>query len=211
MKIEKISETQVKFILNQVDLDERNIRLTELAYGTEKTQALFREMMEQALIECGFEAENVPLMIEAIPFAPDSITIIVTKVTNVGDIEEKFNMLPKVNQKKKEIDTETKKPTKDNNNLFVFSFSNLDEVAYASSRIYGIFDGVDILFKNQNRYFLFLQYNEKTSDIAADDLDSVLAEYGQKHTTSYITKNYLEEHGEIIIKSDAIKVLSNLN
>ncbi|MDR1638332.1 MAG: adaptor protein MecA, partial [Clostridiales bacterium] len=31
MKVEKISETQIKFILSQADLSDRNIRLAELA------------------------------------------------------------------------------------------------------------------------------------------------------------------------------------
>ena len=59
LKIEKISENQIKVFLDKADLKERNIKLTELAYGSEKTQALFREMMEQAVETCGFDIEKV--------------------------------------------------------------------------------------------------------------------------------------------------------
>ena len=40
----------------------RQLKLSELAYGTEKAKSLFREMMQQAAYECGFEAEDIPLM-----------------------------------------------------------------------------------------------------------------------------------------------------
>ncbi|HOA80297.1 MAG TPA: adaptor protein MecA, partial [Defluviitaleaceae bacterium] len=48
MKIEKISDTQIKIILNQADLKNRDIKISELAYGSKKAQELFRDMMETA-------------------------------------------------------------------------------------------------------------------------------------------------------------------
>lgn len=59
MRIEKISENQIKFLLSKADLTERDIKITELAYGSEKTQELFREMMEQAMAECGLDRKSV--------------------------------------------------------------------------------------------------------------------------------------------------------
>ena len=52
---------------------ERQIKLSELAYGTEKAKMLFRDMMQQAAYEFGFEADDIPLMIEAIPLSADTI------------------------------------------------------------------------------------------------------------------------------------------
>ena len=56
MKIEKISNSQIRCILTGEDLASRQLRLSELAYGTEKARALFRDMMEQAAAQCGFDA-----------------------------------------------------------------------------------------------------------------------------------------------------------
>ena len=67
MKIEKINENQIRCILTGEDLRSRQLKLSELAYGTEKAKSLFRDMMQQAAYEFGFEAEDIPLMIEAIP------------------------------------------------------------------------------------------------------------------------------------------------
>ena len=67
MKIEKINDNQIRCTLTKEDLDSHQIRISELAYGTEKAKRLFRDMMQQAQIQFGFEADNIPLMIEAIP------------------------------------------------------------------------------------------------------------------------------------------------
>ena len=71
MKIEKINDNQIRCTLTKEDLLSREIKLSELAYGTEKAKSLFRDMMQQAAYEFGFEANDIPLMIEAIPLSSD--------------------------------------------------------------------------------------------------------------------------------------------
>lgn len=47
-------------------------------------------MMQQAAFEFGFEAEDIPLMIEAIPSA-DSIVLIITKVEDPEELDTRFS------------------------------------------------------------------------------------------------------------------------
>ncbi|WP_373218115.1 adaptor protein MecA [Ruminococcus sp. 5_1_39BFAA] len=91
MKIEKINENQIRCTLTKEDLESYQIRISELAYGTEKAKNLFREMMHQAQIEFGFEADNIPLMIEAIPVNTESIILIVTKVDDPEELDTRFS------------------------------------------------------------------------------------------------------------------------
>ena len=91
MKIEKISDSQIRCTLTSADLASRQIRLSELAYGTEKAKSLFQDMMQQAHYEFGFESDNSPLMIEAIPVAPDSIVLIITKVEDPEELDTRFS------------------------------------------------------------------------------------------------------------------------
>lgn len=91
MKIEKISDNQIRCTLTKEDLASRQIRLTELVYGNEKTRALFQDMMQQAYYECGFEVTGSPLMIEAIPLSADSIILIITKVENPEELDGRFS------------------------------------------------------------------------------------------------------------------------
>ncbi len=91
MKIEKISDNQIRCTLTRADLADRQLQLSELAYGTEKAKSLFHDMMQQAAQEFGFEAENMPLMIEAIPSSSDSIVLIITKVEDPEELDTRFS------------------------------------------------------------------------------------------------------------------------
>lgn len=90
MKIEKVSENQIRCTLTREDLADRQLKISELAYGTEKAKMLFRDMMQQAAYECGFEAEDIPLMIEAIPLSADTIILIITKVEYPEELDTRF-------------------------------------------------------------------------------------------------------------------------
>lgn len=91
MKIEKISETQIRCTLSRQDLADRDLKISELAYGSDKAKDLFRELMVQASYECGFEAEDIPLMIEAIPVSGDCLVLVVTKVEDPDELDTRFS------------------------------------------------------------------------------------------------------------------------
>ena len=100
MKIEKISDIQIKCTLNQQDLKDRELHLSELAYGSEKARALFSELLLQASYECGFEAQDVPLMIEAVPMSKDSLVLILTKVTDPEELNVSYSNISVPRKKK---------------------------------------------------------------------------------------------------------------
>lgn len=91
MKIEKLNDNQIRCTLTRADLAERELHLSELAYGTEKVRSLFHDMMQQAAFEFGFEADDIPLMIEAIPASADSIVLIITKVEDPEELDARFS------------------------------------------------------------------------------------------------------------------------
>ncbi len=91
MKIEKISETQIRCTLSRQDLADRDLKISELAYGSDKAKDLFRELMVQASYECGFEADDIPLMIEAIPVSGDCLVLVVTKVEDPDELDTRFS------------------------------------------------------------------------------------------------------------------------
>ena len=91
MKIEKVNDHQIRCTLTKADLADRELKISELAYGTEKAKSLFRDMMQQAAIKFGFEAEDIPLMIEAIPLNSDCIVLIITKVEDPEELDTRFS------------------------------------------------------------------------------------------------------------------------
>jgi len=91
MKLEKLNDNQIRCTLTKDDLADRQIKISELAYGSEKAKSLFRDMMLQANAEFGFEANDIPLMIEAIPMPNECIVLIITKVSDPEELDTRFS------------------------------------------------------------------------------------------------------------------------
>lgn len=105
MKIEKMNDHQIRCTLTKDDLAKRQLKISELAYGTEKAKNLFRDMMEQASFEFGFEAEDIPLMIEAIPMSSECIVLIITKVENPEELDTRFSkFMPQIQNSSEELE-----------------------------------------------------------------------------------------------------------
>lgn len=212
MKIEKISDTQIKFILNQADLSERNVELEELISPSEKIQELFRDIMEQAMDECGFCAENSPIMVEAVPVALDGIMIIVTKMESERTNGNKITMLTPGKDvqrfKKKTISRGDVDDPGLIGDVGVFVFNRLDEVIDSSVRLQDRFHGGSSLFKLEGRYYLVIQNDVPSDKLTMKDIELLLEEYGKVFSNSSLTKYYLMEHGETVIKRCAVKALA---
>ena len=91
MKIERINDNQIRCTLTGQDLADRHLQLSELAYGSDKAKRLFHDMIQQASYELGFEADDIPLMIEAIPLSGGSIMLNVTKVEYPEELDSRFS------------------------------------------------------------------------------------------------------------------------
>ena len=212
MKIERISENQLKLTLTKDDLKERDIKLEDLISPSEKTQKLFRDIMEQALDEEDFVSENTPLMVEAVPMGTEGIMIIVTKV---NDKDKKGNTAADLLQQAQETRRWKKKPLdtlehaeEKNSDILIYSFPELDDVIRVSLRLDGGFKGESSVYKNDGKYFLVLQGDTYTAEESSDELELVLKEYGQQHVSTPLAKYYLLEHGETIIAEKAVKALA---
>ncbi|MDO4267779.1 MAG: adaptor protein MecA [Eubacteriales bacterium] len=101
MKIERINDNQIRCTLTSLDLSSHNLNLGELAYGSEKARNLFREMIQKASTEVGFDAEDIPLMVEAIPLSNESVMLVITKIEDPEELDtrfSKFSPLPEEDQ-----------------------------------------------------------------------------------------------------------------
>lgn len=186
MKIEKINENQIRCTLTRADLEDRHLKISELAYGTEKAKSLFHDMMQQAAFEFGFEADDIPLMIEAIPSSSDSIVLIITKVEDPEELDTRFSkfapspfddtdtskkavpdklegaeeflqLLNKVKEAVAEMPGKNGKPEASiRPAVRLFSFGSLDRVIEAAYLLSPMYQGVNTLYKDPSDGFFIL-------------------------------------------------------
>ncbi len=90
VKLERINENQIRCTLDSADFHMRQMTVKELTYRSPKAKELFRELLEKAEKELDFDAEDMPLMIEAIPTSEESVTLVVTRVEDPEEFDPRF-------------------------------------------------------------------------------------------------------------------------
>ena len=185
MKIEKINDNQIRCTLTQADLADRELKLSELAYGTEKAKSLFHDMMQQAAAEFGFEAEDI--------------------LDLINKVKEAVSEPPaKMAEAKKEEIKEAQNPA-----IRLFSFSNMDSVIHAAHLLKAMYFGSNTLYKDtsNNVFILALTQSEHTTN-EYNKICNMLSEYGSLERASGATLAYLEEHCEVFIANNAVQQLA---
>ncbi|ROR25708.1 adapter protein MecA 1/2 [Mobilisporobacter senegalensis] len=266
MKIEKISDNQIRCTLSKEDLADRELRISELAYGTEKAKNLFRDMMQQASYEFGFEADDIPLMIEAIPISSECLILVITKVENPDELDTRFSKFSESRDSDMEdfdyentedtdnsyadeiinsfahldeiLDPESKNTEEDTNfiplpkalgssksnkkeevkevtpamNLMkVYSFDTLDDVIHLANIVVFYYKGKNSLYKNQdNKRYYLITYKSDHSPKEYNKVCNIISEYGKIERTTYASSSYFDEHYQIIIRDQAIQLLSSM-
>ena len=215
--MEKISDSQIKFTLTAKDLIDRNINITDLTYESEKTRQLFREILDEAKNSCNFRPDNTPLMIEAMP-VEDGIMIIISKVKNTENLKSGLDLRPDskgIGRYKLDDFLDVKDVVKnsidsENSKVTIYCFETMDNAANSAKRISPVFSGESSLYKNKDSYYLILNRPASGNDVGTDNIEVMLSEYGTKQTSGPVAKAYITEHGEAIIKADAVSILSTI-
>ncbi len=160
-------------------------------------------------------------MIEAVPLSQESIMIVVTKIEDPAQIDDRLGALgerPTHRTFKSQDDEDhththksalPKKTSKQAKNIvMIYSFSSLDDITSAGHRINPIYCGMNSVYKeDKSTYFLVLHPNfmHKTTQ---PQLEAVLDDFGSKHVSSSLGERYLMEHSTLLIKDKAIEVLT---
>ena len=237
MKIERINENQIRCTLSSFDLSVRDLNLGELAYGSEKAKKLFREMIQKASNEVGFEAEDIPLMVEAIPLSNESIMLIITKIEDPEELDTRFSKFSSLASELLEgadgllelfaktagdtassptagaagLKNQESSSSDSQPSVRFFTFDSLDQVCDAARIAGQVFDGSNSLYKNPKnlRYYLIVREPETGSD-SFKRICNLLSEYGSALKTDPAAEAYYQEHYEVIVKDRALQTLSKL-
>ena len=234
MKIEKVNENQIRCTLTREDLASRELKISELAYGTEKAKSLFRDMMQQANFEFGFEAEDIPLMIEAIPLNADCIVLIITKVEDPEELDTRFSRFaPSVtedtdesgedssadevldlfrriqNEEAASADAPAAPEENDTVRSRLFHMDSLNQVINAATVVGKHYHGFSTLYHEEMDagYYLVLTQGAENRDVF-DRVCNVISEYGIPKRSTPASRTFLEEHCKTLIADHALQSLA---
>lgn len=188
MRLERLNYNKIKIFLTFDDLSERGLTKEDLWKNAPKVQQLFRDMMQEANKELGFEADG-PIAVEVFSLQAQGMVVIVTKENQELDTEEEFQ--------DEFIEMQV---TLDESEHILYEFTSLDDIIALAGRLYSLGVTGGKLYGWQNRFYLWLE--EETTTLLKEDMIAILAEFGSSST---ITIYRMMEYGKELMVNDAIK------
>ena len=93
----------------------------------------------------------------------------------------------------------------------MFEFRNLDEVCRVSKVLNGFYQGRNDLYKDthKNRFYLMLHKSGHTP-VEFNKICNAVSEYAYQRNYTQAAEAFFKEHGNVILKENALKVLEAL-
>jgi len=194
MRMERLSQDKIRIFLTFDDLTERGIQKEDMWREIPKVHELFSEMMDQAYNELGFDASG-PLAVEVFAMPAQGMVVIVTRGKLERDAEH---------ASEDEDDVYELEVTLEQSEAIIYRFRDIEDAIGAAKTLNGRLTNEGSMYRYQNQWVLcFDPAGMESSGYHA--LIAVLAEYGE---ATSITPAVLEEYGQLIIGSNAVKVLA---
>ncbi|MBO4310143.1 MAG: adaptor protein MecA [Lachnospiraceae bacterium] len=236
MRIDKINDNQIKCILTEKDLAERNLNLREMSYNSAEIRNLFAEVIRYAYKNFGFDANNVPLKIDVIPLRSSAV-LFITKVEEPEELNPSYSHFsPAVYEKMKNPGKEDNsdlsesfknlinalfpkeegiipaEPQKENdfstNSTVVFSFEKVGDVIDACKAVSATYDHLSSLYFDESKKVYYLKmFTEGEIDGNFRQNCINLLEYGNNINNDRFFDSYLAEHAKLLAKNDAVQRL----
>jgi len=201
MRIERIGENKIRIFVSYDDLEERDIDLDAFNYNSPETQELFWDLMEQAELELGFEAQESQLCIEAVSDVEHGFVITITRVDEENDFES-FQKFIKNRYRSRDLFSR-KKPAYVYSTMLIYAVEDFDDLCKLCSAIRPLFRGRSKVMLHEDTYYLILTSIE--GNITNKNLfDSIMSEYADKMSNVDFLEGYLNEYGKVILDNDAI-------
>jgi adapter protein MecA 1/2 len=108
-------------------------------------------------------------------------------------------------------DLETYAPPADDENISIYGFETLDTASRAMRAVSNAFCSYSDskLYRCDDKYYIFVRPDDITN-MERDAFDSIINQFGEKHRSNTIARAYIAEHGEIMIKNNAVNLLATL-
>ena len=198
MKIEKITDNQLKITFDSIELEENNISVHSFLSHSLETQKMYLAILEIAYEDLGFDTKNSMLSYETISFGHYLFVTSITKSLNKDFSSNSLNVF------KTHFKT---------NLSFPREFNYIDQTQYLFfSSINNFLDFYNLLHKTFTKiHFDYILYNynsnlfleilhDKSIPYSKQEIDFISSEIKSILSTSNLTFQRIKEFGKALVK-----------
>lgn len=198
MNIEKLNDNKVRITLNMSDLESKKVDFHSFMSNSIESQELFLDMLEEAEKKVGFITDNYKIMVEAIALANGNFVFTITRALSESSPEKKKKLHIK------------RKVNSLNTNKSIYLFINFEDFcAFCNSLNFStilnyknFYENTSLYFYKNNYYLVFSNINANLS--IAKNISYAISEFACFVNSSELFERKLKEHGNEIIKNNAI-------
>ncbi|NMP47509.1 genetic competence negative regulator [Bacillus subtilis] len=189
MRLERLNYNKIKIFLTLDDLTDRGLTKEDLWKDSFKVHQLFKDMMNEANTELGFEA-NGPIAVEVYSLQAQGMVVIVTKNQDADSEDDEYD--------DDYIEMQVKL---DESADIIYQFQSFEDIIQLSESLQRIGITGGTVYHYDGQYFLSL---EDLGSHTAEGVVAVLAEYGNPTT---LTIYRLQEYGKLIMDGNAVETI----
>ena len=228
MRVDKISDTSIEFILSVSELKEKDINVDRLTTEDIYTNKVITKLIKEAEIEHDiFIKNNGKFKLYITTNNKNDLSIIISSFDPYNN-NESYNLYEQLTQQLQLLscsngnyptDTledklrgkirpnlpviqQAQPPQRNPRSTIIYCFESINDIKLVLNNLDISFKN-EILYKYKNRYYLILYIK---SNISKKTIESIFSEYANPISQSNF-ELILQEYGETIIKTGALKII----
>ena len=218
MKYKKINDATVQCIITAEDMLEYGLTLSDIFERNEKGEGFLRDIIERAHDEVGYIVSGENIAMQITPMQNQGLVVTFTNESPVG-FRDILQHLKEVLQgvsaelnkqedgQQRAIQSRLAQDVDDNRRMFVFS--TLHQVMQYTASIPPNLSVRSSLYKADEAYYLVIEKN-RLSYRMFNKISAQAVEFGNLIAVSEERMQYLDEHGDCLIKDRAVSRLRRI-
>ncbi len=209
MKYKKINDATVQCIVSADDMAEYGLALSDIFERSERGEEFLRGIIERAHDEVGYQINGGNIAMQITPLKNDGLVVTFTD-ERPADFRGMLQHIKEALQSLSDELTDQEAVTKafdDDRRMFVFA--SLHQAMQYAAAIPNTYSVKSHLYKEGEDYYLVLEKN-RLSYKSFNKISAQAVEFGNLIAVSGEKLQYLEEHGECLIRNRAVSRLRRI-
>lgn len=218
MKYKKINDATVQCIVSADDMSEYGLTLSDIFERNERGEEFLRDIIERAHEEVGYQINNGNIAMQITPLKDNGLVVTFTDegpaafkemLQNLKEVLQEFSAELAGQEERERSRVAAQKAGEYDENRRMFVFASMHETMQYAATIPNTYSVKSHLYKEGGDYYLVLEKNRLSYKVF-NRISAQAVEFGNLIAVSEERMQYLEEHGECLIRNRAVSRLRRI-
>lgn len=202
MRIERLDKNKIKIVIGNDDIRMWNVDLKNFTDNTPEAQDMFWFALKRAEQDVNFTVGKAQLLVETMQLGEEGFAMFVSRLENETELAE---ALLKTGKQVRHAEVRARRKRGVCAPLRIFKFNDFEDVCRGVWEIRETYLGTSKLWKYNGEFYLELM---PVDSFGIFETENILSEFSEKDKRPIFMQGVLNEHGKLLIESDAVAVIA---